>query len=124
MIAVPGLTPSWVPQFILIVIIAATAKGLAERTLWSFPATELAWLGSSGTLLIVMPIYILQLGIGRSVPLTANIDRALEPIVVFSTQLADPRIMFSSCSLCALSLYAIYFIGAILARARAAPKPV
>ena len=111
-------------RFILIVIIAAAAEGFAERSLWSFPATELAWLGLSGALLIVMPIYILQLGIARSVPLTANIIRALGPVVVFATQLVDPRILFSSYSLCALSLYAFCVIGANLVRARAAMKPV
>ena len=106
-------------RFILIVVIAAVAEGFAARGIWSFPATELAWLGLSGALLIVMPIYVLQLGIARSVPLTANVIRALGPVVVFATQLVDPRILFSGYSLGALSLYALCVIGANLVRARA-----
>ncbi len=69
--------------------------------------------------MIVMPIYVLQLGIARSVPLTANVIRALGPVVVFATQLVDPRILFSGYSLGALSLYALCVIGANLVRARA-----
>lgn len=105
-------------RFILIVVIAAIAEPFSARGIWTFPATELAWLGLSGAFFIVMPIYVLQLGIARSVPLTANIVRALGPVVVFATQLLDPRILFSSFSLCALSLYAVCVVGANVVRAR------
>lgn len=107
-------------RFILIVILAASAEGFSDRAVWTFPASDLVWLGMAGAVLIVMPIYILQLGIARSVPLTANIIRALGPVVVFAGQLLDPRIAFSAYSLCALSLYATCVIGANLVRARAA----
>ncbi|MDD9928316.1 MAG: hypothetical protein OXR03_21035 [Rhodospirillaceae bacterium] len=110
-------------RFILIVIVAVAAEGFSDQKIWNFSVTDLAWLGLSGALLIVMPIWVLQLGIARSVPLTANIIRALGPVVVFATQLLDPRIVFSGYTLCALSFYAICVIGANLVRARAALAP-
>ncbi len=105
-------------RFLLIILVAAVAEGFGDRSIWAFPAAELAWLGLSGSLLIVMPIYVLQLGIARSVPLTANIIRALGPVVVFGAQLVDPRIVFSPYMLGALSLYAACVIGANFVRAR------
>ena len=105
-------------RFVLIVAIAAVAEGFGGRSVWDYPGEELVWLGLSGALLIVAPIYVLQLGIARCVPLTANIIRALGPVVVFATQLLDPRIVFSGYSLGALTLYAVCVIGTNLARAR------
>jgi drug/metabolite transporter (DMT)-like permease len=105
-------------RFILIVVIAAVAEAYNDRSLLGYPPTELAWLGLSASVLIVMPIYVLQLGIARSVPLTANIIRALGPVAVFGAQLVDPRVVFSSYMLCALLFYAVCIIGANLVRVR------
>ncbi len=105
-------------RFILIIVIAALAEASNERSFLGYPPTELAWLGLSASVLIVMPIYVLQLGVARSVPLTANIIRALGPVAVFGTQLVDPRVVFSSYMLCALLLYAFCIVGANVVRVR------
>ncbi len=105
-------------RFILIVFIAVAVEAFDTRSIWDYSAKQIAWLGVSGSVLIVMPIYLLQLGIARSVPLTANIIRALGPVAVFGAQFVDPRITFSPYMLSALSLYAFCIIAANLVRAR------
>jgi drug/metabolite transporter (DMT)-like permease len=71
------------------------------------------------TLLIVLPLYAFQVGIGLTTPLTANVLRALGPVFVFALQPFDGRLTTSAPTLICILLYSAAAIASNVAHARA-----
>ena len=103
-------------RYILIIMIAL-AVTMAERR----PSGIASWqqyqvLIVATTILIVLPLYSLQLGIARTAPLTAHVIRSLGPVCVFALELADGRIAYSGPTLAGIGLYSVFSVAANLAR--------
>ena len=107
------------------VVIAATALAAA------FPAPvpppgAVAELAIASFLLIVLPVYVNQIGISLATPITVRVVMALGPVAVFLLQLAAGRFALSPWSLACALLYSTLAVAAAVARRvsiRAAPLP-
>lgn len=65
--------------------------------------------------IITIPSFLLQLGIARASPLTANVMRALGPVCVFSVQQFDGRLQFSTATLlCILAFSGFAILASII----------
>jgi hypothetical protein len=62
--------------------------------------------------LIVLPLYALQVGIALTVPLTANVLRSLGPVFVFALQQVDGRLAYSTPTLICILVYSAAAIAA------------
>ena len=78
-------------------------------------ASGLTVLAVLATALIVIPLFVLQIGIARTAPLTAHVLRALGPIFVFAAQQLDGRLTYSAPTLICILLYSIVAIMGALA---------
>jgi drug/metabolite transporter (DMT)-like permease len=103
-------------RYILIVLVAFaavlfrdTGTGISSLQQWTV-------LGIAATILIVLPLYSLQLGIARTAPLTAHVIRSLGPVCVFALELFDRRIGYSGLTLFGIALYSVFSIASNLAR--------
>jgi drug/metabolite transporter (DMT)-like permease len=83
------------------------------------PSTAQGLLLLTGTAfaLIVIPAYVIQLGIARASPLAVNVIRALGPVSVFAFQQIDGRLQFSGPTLICVTAFCVSAIGASLFRA-------
>jgi drug/metabolite transporter (DMT)-like permease len=63
------------------------------------------------TILIVLPLYALQLGIALTAPLTAHVLRSLGPAFVFALQQFDGRVSYSTPTLLCILAYSAAAIG-------------
>jgi drug/metabolite transporter (DMT)-like permease len=66
---------------------------------------QFAFLSVATTAFIILPLYAYQLGIGRTTPLTAQIVRALGPVVVFALEQLDGRLHYSLPALACILVY-------------------
>jgi hypothetical protein len=62
-------------------------------------------LSAAAIVLIVLPLYAYQLGIGRTSPLAAQIIRALGPVFVFALEQLDGRLHYSLPTLACILVY-------------------
>jgi drug/metabolite transporter (DMT)-like permease len=76
---------------------------------------EAATLSLLATILIVLPLYAFQVGIGLTAPLTANVLRSLGPVFVFALQQADGRLTYSTPTLVCILAYSAAAIVSNLA---------
>jgi drug/metabolite transporter (DMT)-like permease len=76
---------------------------------WGFDGVDtpqqFGLLSLTTTTLIVLPLYIYQLGIGRTSPLTAQVIRALGPVFVFALEQLDGRLHYSLPTLTCILVY-------------------
>jgi drug/metabolite transporter (DMT)-like permease len=72
---------------------------------------QLATLALAATALIVLPLFVLQVGIGRTAPLTAHVVRALGPVCVFALQQVDGRLVYSTPTLICVLAYSVCAIA-------------
>jgi drug/metabolite transporter (DMT)-like permease len=70
------------------------------------------------TVLIVLPLYAFQVGIGLTAPLTANVLRALGPVFVFALQQFDGRLVYSAPTLICILAYSVAAIVSNVAHAK------
>jgi len=77
---------------------------------------QFATLSIAATVLIILPLYGLQVGIGRVPPLTANVIRALGPVFVFALEQFDGRLRLSLPTLASILVYSASVILSNLAR--------
>lgn len=63
------------------------------------PAEAMAMFAAAAFALIVIPSFLVQLGVARTSPQTANVLRALGPVCVFAVQQLDGRLTFSGATL-------------------------
>ena len=68
-------------------------------------ARQLVTLSLAATALIALPLYAYQLGIGRTSPLTAQVIRALGPVLVFALEQFDGRTRYSMPTLICILAY-------------------
>jgi drug/metabolite transporter (DMT)-like permease len=92
-------------RFVLLILLAALMVlrhgGLGGvATPWQF-----VFLSAAATVLIALPLYAYQLGIGRTSPLTAQIIRALGPVFVFALEQLDGRLHYSLPTLACILFY-------------------
>jgi drug/metabolite transporter (DMT)-like permease len=73
-------------------------------------------LALAALLLLILPLYSLQVGIGRTNPLTASIVRALAPVLVFALEQFDGRLHYAPAVLACILLYSASVIVTNLAR--------
>jgi drug/metabolite transporter (DMT)-like permease len=72
--------------------------------------SQLTLLSVVSTILIVLPLYALQVGIGRTAPLTSHVIRAIGPIAVFAMAQFDGRISYSMPVLACIVIYSLSVI--------------
>jgi len=113
-------------RFLGAIVLAAALtwpSGDGLRDLWS-TGTVGGLLGAS-LLLIVIPVYVNQVGISLASPFTVRVVLAAAPALVFVLQLVEGRLSFSPYSIGSAVLYGACAIWATVARQRAiaAPRP-
>lgn len=110
---------------------AAVAAVLAPLSL-AVPGEAAAATGAAMVLaalfLIVVPIYVSQVGIALASPITVRVVLAATPAMIFGLQLAEGRLSSSACSLAVTALYGGFAVAATIARQRnirlaASPRP-
>jgi drug/metabolite transporter (DMT)-like permease len=96
----------------------ATSGVLAHWLGQGFSGTlpEIAALSGGGFLLVVVPTFILQMGIARTPALTAQVIRSLSPVFVFAFEQFDPRVTWSAPVLAIILFYSVCAIGANVTR--------
>jgi hypothetical protein len=103
-------------RYLLIVLIAlAVTLGSGRPTGIASPSAFAVLLVAT-TVLMVLPLFALQVGIGRTVPLTAHVIRSLGPVFVFALEFADGRIAYAPLTLAGIVLYSLLSIATNLAR--------
>jgi hypothetical protein len=103
-------------RYLLIIMLALVATAFRDGVADIGTADDLVALAAAATVLIVLPLYSLQLGIARTAPLTAHVIRALGPVLIFALELADGRIAYSGPILAGIVLYALFAVAGSLAR--------
>ena len=83
-------------RYILISLIALAVVASGARPTGLAGANDWLWLAALATPLIALPLYALQVGISMTKPLTAQVLRALGPVVIFALELTDPLIVWSA----------------------------
>jgi drug/metabolite transporter (DMT)-like permease len=101
-------------RFFLIVLIAGiyvaySGTGFADRG-----PSSLVSLIAAALLLIVAPIYLVQQGLAWTSPMTTSLILALQPVVVFLTQLTIGYQPPSSFVFGVIGLYAVFAVAAVL----------
>lgn len=108
-------------RFILMVGVAATMSWLEIGS--GAPIVDLETLGTiagAALALIVLPLYVLQLGLVRTSAVTTWVIMALGPCLVFALQALDGRIIASPYTLACIVAYSALVIAANLVRAKSA----
>jgi hypothetical protein len=104
----------------------ATAVAAAAIAAWS--GTSLAPVLAPGALtpivagslaLVVLPVYVNQVGVALASPLTVRIALAGAPALIFALQLAEGRLPSSPWAIGAATLYAACAVAVALARRQA-----
>ena len=79
-------------------------------------AGDMALLSGAGLVLVVLPTFVLQLGIARTPAVTAQVIRALGPVFVFAFEPFSARLVWSAPVLAAIVLYSAGTLAANLGR--------
>ena len=103
-------------RYILIVAMAFCVVIFGDRPSGLTTATEFTIVLAAAAILIVLPLYALQLGIARTAPLTTHTIRALGPVMVFGMELADARVSYSGLTLFGIVLYSFFVIASNFVR--------
>lgn len=113
-------------RFVVMVCVAATMSWLGIGTGASInDLSTFAQIAGAALMLIVLPLYVLQLGLTRTSAVTTWVIMALGPCLVFALQALDGRIVASPYTLACILAYSALVIAANMVRARkmAALKP-
>ena len=103
-------------RYILIILVALLAQIFIGEPSGITTTREFVVLAIATTVLIVLPLYSLQLGIARTSPLTAHVIRSLGSVFVFALELLDGRVAYSGFTLFGIGLYALFSIAGNLVR--------
>src|SRR5690606_24712078 len=112
-------------RYLLISVIALAVVVSGLRPTGVAHAGDWLWIAALATPLIALPLYALQVGISLTKPLTAQVLRALGPVIIFALELTDDRVVFSGAALAGLIAYSVFATAAGLAHGaknRAASK--
>jgi hypothetical protein len=99
-------------RYLLISVIAFTIVLSGARLTGVADAQGWIWLAAFATPLIALPLYALQVGISMTKPLTAQVLRALGPVVIFALELTDPQIVWSGAALIGILAYSVFALAA------------
>lgn len=103
-------------RYILIILVALATVLLDDRRTGIATLNEWIILAVAASVLIVLPLYSLQVGIARTAPLTAHVIRSLGPVCVFALELIDGRIGYSRLTLLGIAFYSLLSIAGNLVR--------
>ena len=104
-----------VVRYLLLILVAGSIVGWRGGTAGVERLDHLATLALAATALIVLPLFVLQIGIGQTAPLAAHVIRALGPVFVFALQQFDGRLAYSMPTLiCILAYSACAIAGNVL----------
>jgi drug/metabolite transporter (DMT)-like permease len=102
-------------RYLALIVIAAAAL-LAKGRLGGIDTLrDAATLSLLATVLMVLPLYAFQVGIGLTAPLTANVLRSLGPVFVFALQQFDGRLTYSLPTLVCILAYSTAAIASNVA---------
>ena len=109
-------------------LLTLTAAALLEVMIGS-PSTRpsiatVPYLTVMAFALVVIPGFMLQLGIARASPLSVNVFRALGPVFVFAVQQLDGRLRFSGATLGCVIAFCICAVTASFLGWSEAKRPV
>jgi drug/metabolite transporter (DMT)-like permease len=104
-------------RYVALILVAAAAVGSKGGNVGIDSMTALAQLAVTTTVLIVLPLFALQLSIARTATLTANVLRSLGPVFVFAVEQWDGRMSYSAPTLACLLAYSAAAIGSSVAHA-------
>ncbi|MCI0431220.1 MAG: hypothetical protein L0210_11865 [Rhodospirillales bacterium] len=101
-------------RFLAVVVVAGIVAS-SRGTLGLALDADLLHIAAAGLLLIVLPIYFLQLGLARSAPITVEVLCAIGPVLIFAGQMVEGRVPASPWTLTAILAYAgLSAVGALL----------
>lgn len=103
-------------RYILIVAVACCVVLTGDRPIGIDTLEQFSVLVLAAAVLIVLPLYSLQLGIARTAPLTTHTIRALGPVLVFGMELVDGRVGYSAPVLLGIALYSFFALASNLVR--------
>jgi drug/metabolite transporter (DMT)-like permease len=107
-----GVTAS---RYFLLILVAACVELFSTGPSGISGPGDLAFLGLAVTALVVIPLFVLQVGIARSAPATAQIIRALGPVFIFALERFDGRLHYSAPVLLCILAYSALAIWINLA---------
>ena len=106
-------------RFVLTLLVAATMEATLMDGALRPELTDLVPLGMSAFALIIIPSFLVQLGVSRTTALAANVFRALGPVCVFLVQQLDDRLRYSPATLGCIITFCIATVAASGIRAQA-----
>lgn len=109
-------------RYVLIALMAGSVLAFGDRPTGLAGAGDWIMLGLVVAPLIALPLYALQVGISLTPALTAQVLRALGPVIVFAFELVDPLISWSNPALAALILYSFFALASGLAHGAGGAK--
>lgn len=96
-------------------VLAACVEAIPGRPHGIGGLSELFTLSLAATALIVLPTFVMQVGLARTAPLTAQIIRALGPVCVFALEQLDPRMAYSVPTLLCIGAHSVFVIASNVA---------
>ncbi|MGE0626600.1 MAG: hypothetical protein AB7O43_02155 [Hyphomicrobiaceae bacterium] len=107
-------------RYLLLLAVAAVIEATRAAPPDHLNADNLPVLAIATTLLMVLPLFALQVGIDNTRPLTAHVLRALGPVFVFALEQVDSRITYSTPVLICIVVYSVFAVLASILQARKA----
>jgi drug/metabolite transporter (DMT)-like permease len=116
-----GVSPAAVlgVRFFLVTLISAGFVFLQGETILRETPGSLGYLAGAALLLIAAPIYLVQLGLAYTSPMTTNVVLSLGPVFVLATQVVAGNTTTSPYVLFAIVLYAAFAVIGSANRVRA-----
>jgi drug/metabolite transporter (DMT)-like permease len=115
-----GVSPAAVlgVRFVFVTLVAAGCVGLEGGSIWQTAPAELGYLAVAALLLIAAPIYLVQVGLAYTSPMTTSVVLSLGPAFVLAAQMLGGNIATSPYVFSAVALYCAVAVLANLAFAR------
>jgi drug/metabolite transporter (DMT)-like permease len=102
-------------RYLLLILLAGCVEAYNGGMQGVGGLDHLATLSLAATVLIVLPLFALQVGIAQTAPLTAHVIRSLGPVCVFALQQIDGRLVYSTPTLVCILAYSAAAIASNLA---------
>jgi len=101
-------------RYLLLILLAACVE-IGNGGLVALGVADVATVAAAASALIVLPLFVLQIGIAQTAPLTAQVVRSLGPVCVFAVEQLDGRLTYSTTTLVCILLYSGAAIASNLA---------
>ena len=102
-------------RYLLLIALAACVEAFKGGLQGIDNLGDLAPLSAASTVLIVLPLFALQVGIALTAPLTTHVVRSLGPVWVFALEQIDGRLVYSMPTLICVIAYSAAAIASNLA---------